>query len=251
MSERTQDNLRSMFELVDKSELSASDAFLVGLCLNSYSSELETLEAMLKLKKDYSDNARNLTFNERQTLTLNAKFYEKFGKVEMEVEEVEEDAGSEDEEPEENEGSVEIPLKQEPRLKDGRQHTGQEGGFDEEEKTMQLATDMQEEFDDAEEQKRLEEEEATMRLIAQLEEQETEAIKKLREDRMAEDEDAMKCPVCFEEYADDNIFPLSTCEHVFHEDCLKYYLEAKIKEQAPKVPCPQDGCGIEMAVGDL
>lgn len=61
----------------------------------------------------------------------------------------------------------------------------------------------------------------------------------------------MRCPVCFEEYAEENIYPLSSCEHIFHEDCLKYYLEAKIKEQAPKIVCPQDGCGVEMGVGDL
>lgn len=76
---------------------------------------------MLKLKKDYSQNAKNLKFTDRQSFSLQAKFYEKYGVTE-EVEEAEvdvempdkqpaEEAVQEEEEEEEegNDASAEIP----------------------------------------------------------------------------------------------------------------------------------------------
>ena len=83
-----------------------------------------------------------------------------------------------------------------------------------------------------------EEEEATMALIKQLEEQDKEEVLKLMEGKQEEEEELFKCPVCFEDYEEDNIHPLESCDHVFHEDCLRDYLAQKIQDRAHKFPCP-------------
>jgi hypothetical protein len=65
-----------------------------------------------------------------------------------------------------------------------------------------------------------------------------------------EDED-FACPICFEEYEEKNIMPLDSCDHVFHEDCLKEYLEMKINNKDAVILCPDAKCKVPMVMEDL
>jgi hypothetical protein len=45
--------------------------------------------------------------------------------------------------------------------------------------------------------------------------------------------------------------PLDSCDHVFHEDCLKEYLEMKIQNKDDVILCPDAKCKIPMVVEDM
>ncbi len=38
------------------------------------------------------------------------------------------------------------------------------------------------------------------------------------------------CEVCMEPFQESNTFPLSNCEHIFHNQCVKNYLKAEIDQ---------------------
>lgn len=47
------------------------------------------------------------------------------------------------------------------------------------------------------------------------------------------------CRICLDGFNEENVFPLSTCEHIFHTECLQQYLNGEIDSgKYPfKVPC--------------
>ena len=51
-----------------------------------------------------------------------------------------------------------------------------------------------------------------------------------------------RCGVCFEEYDEGNIYPLISCEHIFHNECLAQYLNTKIKDGILEIKCPEQKC---------
>jgi ariadne-1 len=90
------------------------------------------------------------------------------------------------------------------------------------------------------------EEEASMKLIQELNMGE---VEQRRQEKEVQNEDLFKCQVCFDDYNEQNIMPLEACDHIFHMDCVKMYLQTKIEERATEIKCPDQKCkeGISMA----
>jgi len=62
------------------------------------------------------------------------------------------------------------------------------------------------------------------------------------------------CKICMETLDQDEIspvFPLSSCEHVFHQECLAEYLNAKIDAQEFPMICPDGDCVHEGNIADV
>jgi hypothetical protein len=68
-------------------------------------------------------------------------------------------------------------------------------------------------------------------MIKEMEAQDVAELNKIRDQKASTEKEAFSCTICycaFEEQ-DDEIIPLSSCEHVFHSECLKEYIEDQIK----------------------
>ncbi len=50
------------------------------------------------------------------------------------------------------------------------------------------------------------------------------------------------CAVCYEEFDEHNCYPLETCDHVFHNDCLQQFLNNEISNSKFPIHCPDAGC---------
>jgi len=76
---------------------------------------------------------------------------------------------------------------------------------------------------------------------------------KIREQKAAKEAVEFSCTICycpFEE-EDDEIIPLSFCEHVFHSECLKDYIEDQINQLKLKILCADANCGKELGTKDV
>jgi hypothetical protein len=60
------------------------------------------------------------------------------------------------------------------------------------------------------------------------------------------------CKICLAEYDEEaSMFPQELCEHIYHKDCLKNYIESRIAEAKFPILCPDPNCGIEISDRDL
>ncbi len=61
-----------------------------------------------------------------------------------------------------------------------------------------------------------EDDEASKLLIKRLQEEEARELEALRREQEEKDLENFRCHVCLEDFNEENIFPLSSCVHVFH-----------------------------------
>ena len=91
-----------------------------------------------------------------------------------------------------------------------------------------------------------------IKMLQKEDEQEVQKIRKLEDD---EQQKEFNCKICMEFFEDDEEnelpFCLTHCENVFHENCLKTYLELQIKDAKLPILCPDAACKVEIADGDL
>lgn len=57
--------------------------------------------------------------------------------------------------------------------------------------------------------------------------------------------------MCLEDFNEENVFPLGSCDHIFHDECLEIYLKGEIAESKFPLKCPEIKCGKEMQLEDL
>ena len=49
----------------------------------------------------------------------------------------------------------------------------------------------------------------------------------------------------------DDLFSLQTCQHIFHPNCLKQYLQVQVKDNKLPLVCPDPECKQEISDQDL
>ena len=62
------------------------------------------------------------------------------------------------------------------------------------------------------------------------------------------------CSICMENYLGENqkqIFPLMSCEHVFHKSCLAGYFSAQVSESKFPLCCPELNCKKQCFENDI
>ena len=59
------------------------------------------------------------------------------------------------------------------------------------------------------------------------------------------------CRVCLDDFNEQNIFLLSCCDHVFHNECLREYYKTNIEESKFPLICPDEKCKQVLDQGDL
>lgn len=47
-----------------------------------------------------------------------------------------------------------------------------------------------------------------------------------------------RCAICLEEYSEDDVARVATCEHAFCRDCLRSYIISKVNEHCYPISCP-------------
>ncbi len=50
---------------------------------------------------------------------------------------------------------------------------------------------------------------------------------------------------------EENILPLSSCEHVFHKECLKLYVKSELEMGKCPVICPYANCNKGLGKNDI
>jgi ariadne-1 len=90
-----------------------------------------------------------------------------------------------------------------------------------------------------------------MQLIRQLQAEDEEEREARVREHGDKDEEAFICQICFEGFTEESVFPLSSCDHVFHEDCLAAFLRQALAEARLPLRCPEAGCPAVLAPEDL
>ncbi|CDW84022.1 ibr domain containing protein [Stylonychia lemnae] len=90
----------------------------------------------------------------------------------------------------------------------------------------------------------------TQRLIKQLQKEDDEAKRNERQNIDQEDNN-LTCAVCLDDIVDDNILPLTSCDHFYHKECLESYFRVEIQDRRFPIKCPQDNCGKEIEIMDI
>eukprot|EP00347_Sterkiella_histriomuscorum_P001452 403371984 len=91
----------------------------------------------------------------------------------------------------------------------------------------------------------------TKDLILKLQEEEEQERNNLLKQKDEHIDENFKCPVCFDGYDEENILPLTSCDHVFHRECLQIYLNGEIQESKFPLKCPENACQKELLIEDL
>jgi hypothetical protein len=75
----------------------------------------------------------------------------------------------------------------------------------------------------------------------------------VKKEEMVEEqgEEDFKCIVCLENFIEDNIMPMSGCEHLFHMDCLQLFAKSEIDSGKSFIKCPDERCKSEINEQDL
>ncbi len=94
-----------------------------------------------------------------------------------------------------------------------------------------------------------EEEKLSRAFIAQLEQDEKEEREKLK--AKLEVQNSVNCAICLDDLYATKFKPLEKCSHVFHEECMKEYLQAKIDEKGFPIICPELECKNEITLTDV
>ncbi len=71
------------------------------------------------------------------------------------------------------------------------------------------------------------------------------------QDNFDKEVEQFKCEVCYEGFDEDNIFPLFSCEHIFHNACLEQFLKIEIKDSKFPLRCPDINCKVELNINDM
>ena len=95
------------------------------------------------------------------------------------------------------------------------------------------------------------EEEALSRAFIEEIEREEKEREKLREKAKVEEDKPVNCSICLDDLYSSSFKPLERCPHVFHEECMKEYLKAKIDEKGFPIRCPELECKSEITVADV
>lgn len=95
------------------------------------------------------------------------------------------------------------------------------------------------------------EDEETKQLIFKLQEEEKHEIEQRMQHKYDVEAVNFICQVCYEGFEEDNIFPLTSCEHVFHNECLGMFLHGEIKDSKFPLKCPDVQCKRELDLNDL
>lgn len=84
-----------------------------------------------------------------------------------------------------------------------------------------------------------------------------EEVEERRRKRECVENEQFTCKICLfgfendEEEGEDEVLPLSLCEHFYHSSCFKNYLKAQIDESKFPLVCPEVSCKVELADLDL
>ena len=65
------------------------------------------------------------------------------------------------------------------------------------------------------------------------------------EARQALEEEELKeftCKICLETLADNEVIPLTGCEHVFHGECIKQFIQSQVDDSKFPIICPEIKC---------
>ena len=65
------------------------------------------------------------------------------------------------------------------------------------------------------------------------------------EARQALEEEELKeftCKICLETLADNEVIPLTGCEHVFHGECIKQFIQSQVDDSKFPIICPEVKC---------
>lgn len=98
------------------------------------------------------------------------------------------------------------------------------------------------------------EEEKSRAFIKKLQEEEEKAYmeeKERRRKKLQETEAQMICNICLGELMSQAVHTLDSCDHVFHEDCLKEHVLSEIKTRKAAILCPQGECKAEINIEEM
>ena len=60
-----------------------------------------------------------------------------------------------------------------------------------------------------------------------------------------------ECPICYESFDGTEVISLSNCGHMFHQECVDYYLENDIKSVKCPLMCPEASCKQAVSESDM
>jgi len=98
------------------------------------------------------------------------------------------------------------------------------------------------------------ESEENLAYIKQLQEEEERAYQEEMQRRRKLNEDfesKMICNICLTELMSEKIIALDTCDHVYHESCVKEFVLSEIKAKKAMIACPDSECKIEINIESL
>jgi ariadne-1 len=100
---------------------------------------------------------------------------------------------------------------------------------------------------EAVELKRKREEEETLKLINEMQEQE-DVERELRRQKV-EEGNPTNCDICLEQIATKDLLPLDRCGHLFHPSCLQTHFQNEIESRKLPLLCPL--CRVEISIMDI
>ena len=78
-----------------------------------------------------------------------------------------------------------------------------------------------------------------------------EGLQSVKKIEVEEEFKEFTCKICLETLADNEVIPLSSCEHVFHAECIKQFIQSQVDISKFPIFCPEVKCKQTLSDMDI